>query len=632
MNNKDFGLLQRHVEKLALGIGVLVLLGVGATQFLLGEPNAVELDNRTVAPGEIADVVADKADRLDGRLDGASNVEPIDVPAYARVFVDTYRLPVATDQRLSPIDAGPLADAVTLQVEPEYPAVVLPTPPVPTDLLVKQGHGVLAAGEPRAAELLEMVGNPDPADFQYVTVRATFSFDELQRRYEAADVPEAQRMTRGLWADRLAVTSVRLIREEQDPATGRWGNRVTIDPLPGRPAFVPEARPDLGFERSQELEDFVKTAQVEIRRPPFPAIENGPWTPPSSVDRVFTAEELQRQNELKQQIDRLERQLRRLTGQEGRDAARESTRPRRNAERDFVDEFDTGPERRGNRPQRETTRLSPEERRRASIEEQLDTLRAELNGLLGVEEDLDTADGPGRDEGFGGPGFFDETTPGPGGFGRPGGFGPGPGNAGVTPDIQNPGEVKVWAHDLTVEPGKTYRYKVEVGVLNPLYRFTRLPPKQKQENANRPSLGPDPEELEAAEWSTPIELDPEFYYFVIGGNKDQKRAKIEVWRIYNGVWRSQEFTELPGNEVGGDAEIEGVPRRVPMNVGPLMLDVDSVTAGGQPAVRVLLLEPDTGRIVPRLVTEDKDSEDRLRVRLDASLQQQAQADRLSAGP
>ncbi|MEM9882825.1 MAG: hypothetical protein AAF800_07905 [Planctomycetota bacterium] len=626
MNNKDFGLLQRHVEKLVLGVGVLVLLGVGATQFLLGEPNAVELDNQTVAPGDIADVVEAKAERLDARLGGASNVEPRVIPGYARVFVDTYRLPVATDQRLSPIDSGPLADAVTLEVSPEYPEVVLPTPPVPTDLLVKQGHGVLAdTGDRRAAQILEMVGNPAPADFQYVTVRATFSFEELQRRYESPDVPEANRPNRGLWADRLAVTSVRLIREEQDPLTGRWGNRVTIDPLPGQAAFVPESRPDMDFEQSQKLEGFVRGAQAEIRRPPFPAIENGPWTPPSTEDRVFTAEELQRQNELKSRIDRLERQLRRFGGEDGRDTLR---RGRNNAP-DFEDEF--GERRGGNRPQRETSRQSPEERRIAGIREQLQSLRAELNELLGVEEDRDTAGDPRRDESFGGPEFFDGPAPGQGNFGRPGNFGQGFTNPAAEPDVQNPGDVKVWAHDLTAEPGKTYRYKVEVGVLNPLYRFTRLPPKQKQENANRPSLGPDPEELEAAEWSAPIELDPEFFYFVIGGNKDQKRAKIEVWRVYDGVWRSQEFTELPGNEVGGVAEIEGLAR-VSMNVGTLMLDVDSVTAGGQPAVRVLLLEPETGRIVPRLVNQDKDSEDRLRVQLDASLQRQTRADRLSVGP
>jgi len=109
MKNKDFGFFQQHVEKIALGLGLAVLVGAGVTQFVLGEPNAIKLDNKPVVPGEIKDTVVKKANSLKSALARDSPVEAIDIPSYATAFSDLYTLPVGTDQRLAPIEAGGLA-------------------------------------------------------------------------------------------------------------------------------------------------------------------------------------------------------------------------------------------------------------------------------------------------------------------------------------------------------------------------------------------------------------------------------------------------------------------------------------------------------------------------------------------
>src|SRR5436305_4339798 len=45
---------------------------------------------------------------------------------------------------------------------------------------------------------------------------------------------------------------------------------------------------------------------------------------------------------------------------------------------------------------------------------------------------------------------------------------PQPGAQPLSPDKQMT-EVVVWAHDATVQPGKTYRYKVRYKIKNPIY-------------------------------------------------------------------------------------------------------------------------------------------------------------------
>lgn len=649
MKNKDFGFFQQHVEKIALGIGGVVLLGVGATQFL-GAPNAIELDSKQVGPGEIQETVTRQANLLKGKLAGEGSIEPIVIPRYAELFQKHLNLPVATDQKLAPIDNTGLASIWQKPVSPDYPQKVLPTPPVPFDVLAKSGHGVLADdGSDRYFALQQIIGEKRPADFTYVSVSANFSFADLMERYRATDVPGEQRIEEGLWRERLAITSVQLLREELDPITGEWGNATTINPLPGQFAIVPEFQPTLTFEESQDLEARIRSSQPDIRRSAFPPIQNGPWTPPDIANRVYTSEELQQRDELQRKITQLERQLDRLTGNDerDRDQGRDGRGSRRGDNNDGIEYGDfeaprgSSRDRRGSRGDREDDnetdrRADRNAERVTNLENELATTQRELNELLGIDEEelgRSAFDGPrgpssGSFDRSGDSEFnqgFDPSNLGNGSFRGP--------TAGRTDAV--PEEIKVWAHDLKAKPGKTYRYKVLVSVMNPLYRIPRLNPKQLAENRNRISLGPSQEEIDAAEWSpsATVELDPAHYYFVTSGSKEQKRAEIEVWTVYNGIWRKSEFTEYPGNEVGGSAEIPGVDtggRGVSMNVGPIVLDVDSITASnGRPAVRVLFIDPETNRITTRLVNDDKNSDDRKRLELEADLQSKQAENRLS---
>jgi len=645
MKNKDFGFFQQHIEKIALGVGGVVLLGVGATQFLLGEPNAIELENQPVAPADIQDTVTRSADRLKSKLAGGSPIESIEIPRYAALYQKHLALPVATDQKLAAIDNTGLAKPWVKTVSPDYVQKILPTPPMTFDVLAKSGHGVLAnTGSDSYFALQQIIGDKQPADFTYVSVSAKFSFADLMKRYRSTDIPGDQRIDEGLWRERLAITSVQLLREELDPVTGEWGNQMTLSPLPGQFAIVPSDQPTLTFEQSQALEAQVRSRQNDIRRPEFPEIQNGPWTPPDIANRVYTSEELQRREELERKITQLKRNLARLTGDDDPNPRRRDRGNRRGND-DFQNNDDFADPRRSIRDDRRGGRNDDSDQsdrraqrnaeRIANLENDLFDAQDELNALLGITEEDELAAGPrGRPSGQSNPNTNGEFGPnfGPDDFRNPG-FRPPPSRDGVTDGV--PDEVKVWAHDLKAEPGKTYRYKVLVSVMNPLYRFPRLNPEQLAENRNRISLGPSQEEIDATEWSPSamVELDPEHYYFVTSGSKDQKRAEVEVWTVYNGVWRKSEFTEYPGNEVGGPAQIPGVDtggRGVPMDVGAIMLDVDSVTgSNGRADIRVFFVDPQTNRITTRLVNDDKNSDARKRLELEATLQSKQAEDRLS---
>ena len=623
MKKNDFGFLQQHAEKIALGCGLAILLGVAVTQFVLGGSNEIELGNQTVAPGDIRDTVMNEARRLEASLDRGSPLEERPIPRYTDSFNKVYELPIAASETLSYFDQGPLAKNWIKVVSPDYAEKILPRPPVPTDIWVRSSHALLDrnAGS-EVGPYLQIIGDRQPADFQYVSVRTTFSFDEWRKRLQNQNVPAASRIEEGLWRDRLAITGVRLLREEIDPRTGEWGNRTVIAPLPGPSADVPNEETisaDMTVEQASGLESWILGNQIAFQQPSFPPIQNGPWLPPSPTDRQLTSEQLQKRQDLTNEIDRLRRQLERQAGdsRSGGTNRGGGRAPRGGGPEDFDDfgGFDErGPDRRRSDRRGPTEQADPEDARLRNLEQRLQEAQRELDELLGIESDAQNTQ-PG------------ESGPPMGEFGeerfdngdrRFDNFRGGNSNSSVSD------RVTVWAHDLTVEPGKTYRYKLFVEVLNPLFRNPRLNPEQRKINRTRVSLGPSEEELDDAPWSPEMRIDPDYYFFALTGSRDTKRASFEVWTVYDGQWRKSEFTEFPGDEIGGTAEIAGLPNPVPMNAGPILLDVDAVSAPNNrgSVVRVLYLDADSGEIRTRLVNDDKSSEDRQR--LEFQLQQQQQ--------
>jgi uncharacterized membrane protein YgcG len=134
-----------------------------------------------------------------------------------------------------------------------------------------------------------------------------------------------------------------------------------------------------------------------------------------------------------------------------------------------------------------------------------------------------------------------------------------------TPTVESPGplleveDYQIWTHDLTAEPGAVYRYRLRYGVNNPLYGRER-------------SLGSDEPALVAeagravvqspwSEWSEPIPVAGEMYYFVTSARdrgqlgQGAASATAEVYQMFYGYYRGRTMSLEPGMAVQGTFEL-----------------------------------------------------------------------------
>jgi len=110
----------------------------------------------------------------------------------------------------------------------------------------------------------------------------------------------------------------------------------------------------------------------------------------------------------------------------------------------------------------------------------------------------------------------------------------------------------VWAHDDTVEPGQSYRYRLRVGVFNPI--------------AGHDWFYNDQEHLKElvilwsdySEVTEPVEIEPMMHFFPVDVSPDKSSVKSEIARFHFGKWRLHEFDIRPGEMIGGVVEDEDI--------------------------------------------------------------------------
>ncbi|MEM9753700.1 MAG: hypothetical protein AAF916_09990 [Planctomycetota bacterium] len=659
--NKDLGFFAKHTEKIVLGIAILLLVGVAAYSWLgvLGAPHTTASGE---TPADLEDAIDDAASNVRANLtNDRTNLptpEEFIVPDYATVFEGDYREPITPLATLdAPLESLGLPQEVLGDLQIDFDPLFLPTPPMASSFSIKTKHGVLAdtgaVSDPEAraqvVAIQQLVGDQAPVDFQYVSVMAEFPLREWAQRLDAPEQPARRQIPDNVWLAKLGIASVYLVREEQQ-LDGSWGNRTVVEPLPGQIAFEPGdpiEQQDPLF--AQELLAEAQGLQGQITQPAFPPLANGAWTPPTGSDRVLSAEEQERLEDIDGDIRRLERRIAQLRGEDTRGTTQRRPRTQRGGGmgEDLGMDGGMGDSRRATRDTRRggTTDREAERaaQRIADTEQELRDKIAEKNELLGIDDDaaqmefLRSRGGMG-----GGMGMMDEF--GMGGMGMDGmgmsspmnrnqpmqrgnqaGGLAGLGGLAANPTDEVPETVRVWAHDVTAQPGKTYRYKLVAATINPLFQYTRLPRDQREANEYRLAIAPSEEDFDAAPWTTPVTLDPEAYFFFVRGNAEQDRATIEVWRVWNGLWRQDEFEETPGNPIGGETRVEvapGIQRDVDLAVGNVLLDVDVIEVNGTNSVRMVFLDAD-GNISGRLLREDRNDPKRRELE-EAVEQQQAQ--------
>ncbi len=106
------------------------------------------------------------------------------------------------------------------------------------------------------------------------------------------------------------------------------------------------------------------------------------------------------------------------------------------------------------------------------------------------------------------------------------------------------GLVQIWVHDITCQQGKTYRYRLQMKLLNPLFGQGDTLRMSNPADAERPVL------ITAGDWSAPVTAAPETAFFVASGLKENQEARFEVFRQRLGQWRMEQTTLRCGDAIG----------------------------------------------------------------------------------
>ncbi len=198
------------------------------------------------------------------------------------------------------------------------------------------------------------------------------------------------------------------------------------------------------------------------------------------------------------------------------------------------------------------------------------------------------------------------------------------------------GELAVWFHDDTVQPGKVYRYRMRVRVWN---RYLGVPqPLKNPEDARKVVV--------AGAWSAPtepVEVRAEHYFFVQGRKVGEPVARVEVWRFHKGSWLKETFDVAVGDVIGGvktvetdelDEQLRPKRERIDFSTGAVVLDIrfdeavpvrltrrdGSFTYTPRQSVTIVYLDPTDGSVHQR--TQALDRADPLRKWLEDQINEQ----------
>lgn len=542
MKIKGVNAFERHVEKLLLLVVAVALLGVLAMQFMT-QPNAVDVGSDSVAPKDIFQNLATKARGIDGQLvDVNPNFPEVSSVDLQTAYESQLTQPIAPADRLAiafgvPDQAGgvlgDLAGSVDL-VGPSGPIVGLQMPALGGAFAASQWNTVDPYAVAQSSVLARYVTNRQPYDFASVSVQTVLDGTKLREALTTA--PEGQRqIPRKFWSQTgIAVMSVEVQRERLDE-DGSWSTDGDAVPMPGT------IQPSWYVSGSETLGDFAEmisnatTVADRVMRPAYPATISGPtWLPPiQAVKREASYANIGDINRLEARIANLESEIDRLQNP-GRTTSNTST-PNRGGQRPGGN---TTPR---NDPSQSTT---ARDRSIAVKQETIERLRTEIEVLRFVDGDDETDQGgPASSTGFTPRG----TRPGPAfGGSRQGG------------SLLDQDEVPLWTHDLAVEPGATYRYRIRVGVNNPLFgRGAQL----EENNADHQRLATEPVTYTPwTDWSEPVLVGARNYFFVTNANTSgalvgsgSPRATGELYTMHYGYYRKAAVQLTPGDPVRGEA-------------------------------------------------------------------------------
>lgn len=550
MRKKSGNFFEEHIEKIILAVVGLVCLLIVIFRVLIS-PNYVEYDGKKFSPSDI-DVYISKQAEL---LTDAMNSKPQPKQPYEPNF-----------SRFAAVVGSPLS-GVDISVYPPQPIylkqvndAVYSVPEVGEigEALVEHIRAVayVPAGEIDQEHAYERL-NSEPNDIDFVTVEAKLDVARLVKNFYDNFAGEA---VKERWRDPSLANPIfaavqlqrqELLDEPEQDKTGTLGQSSWSDWQ-----IVPRTKIDRRRKMFDVIEDVNKLPPggMEIRLFQFDDAEvkidllqpeayriasaDEEWFPPSLHKEYVEYQEqlkLQRKREAReaakeerqQQLEQARAERERLRAERQSKLAAKGIgtyEVRTRARGDADDEYDVIESLVGRRAsqKRDTT---------ARISDRDDTRRpARGRELQESDRDEETQETKSMQD------FYDELD-----------------KISITTDtdITKMSEPLVfWAHDDTIEPGKSYRYRIRLGVLNPIAGTDKFVEQDKRLR-NKAILWSDFSQATKA-----VKIPEKLYFFPLNIREIAKSVTVQVYKYVLGHWYGQKFSVKPGEVIGKIVEYE----------------------------------------------------------------------------
>ncbi len=607
MKFKNISIVEQHIEKVFVALCVVMFLAVVYVYYFTDRFTAT-VRNQTISWKNLDQTINDKANELKRKLntDLPSDLEITVVPDYEGMFLDNYFDPGIPDNLAMVSLPNINIDQIDM-TEREDRFYHKPTVPAPRYLTLRQDIATLDPAPILAnTDLSDYFSSTPPYNVQWVSIVSRFSVMKLIKAFEEQNDITTRPISRDWWS-LLVFTDVQVEREEK-LSNGHWGNSKIIDALPG--SLLAEVRKQIiNIETgpaAANLVSYLDTNCVNIVQPPFYQLLNRTWEP-VKIDVPYITEDdneimVRNKTALLEINSQLARVLLRIENDGGEISDARQTQIDgyetriEQLETTILDGGGTLPDgTTGRRPRTTTTRTTT--RRPARTPTRPALVRPDFGDARdqGVRTSPQTSTPSPR--------IRPATTTQP---------------RSVIQQISRFNlssddlpSINLWAHDITLEAGKTYRYRMRACVTNPLFgRKIALPEAQYETDGKQFALLG-----EWSEWSNDIQTIKEDYFFLVGASPVTSQASIEVWKFSESKWHKAEFRVTPGDPIGtvrSNPETLIARKRSPgitidFNTGKSLVDVDQGIAmidGKEQDKSPRILYLDDGEIFSRYMISD----------------------------
>ncbi len=503
MKIKNVSFIEKHLEKIVLGVGLACALGV-LYVYAINDPYAITTNNGDkLYPDDVERKLLETAKKLEKDLNSPNSGLPaISVPPYTAIFETlANQTPPSPRPGLLYWWASPGLDPMVFRppddTDSSRPLYIVPKPPLPTDVTARADFAKVGrvADPAQREQLVALTHATGPGDFFYVTVSGIFDLNKW-RDAIVATMPEKQRIKEEWYRNSYMITVVRIDRCEWDEEKQDWTQSTPVALLPGNPDF---SNPPSTFSEAdgQTLLREIRLNRKLITEPPFiPLDPKRPWSLTGNVDFAGRLRQLN--------AELLE------TGKRHDSLVKD--------------------------PNGNTLRLSTKAQQEVNaLSAKMSSLRSEISKLQGMMQTAAIISKP---------------------------------DDGAFSMVQ-----KVWAHDVSVEPGKRYRYRLVVGIQNPLFqRGQQLQPQQKILMNNKVTLFT---EYDGNEGWVEVTVPKSNHFFVIGARKEDNTVDAEVWKVFNAGWHRQTFSVQPGDAIGQviEASVDDKNYPIDLKTGRTLVDL-----------------------------------------------------------